>query len=404
VGTNGTILSTANGGVNWTQQTSGTSVALRGVSFASTSIGWVVGDSGTVLFTQDGGATWSAQLSGETDNILSVAAASTSNAWLVGDNGVLRRTINGGVSWVDLRTVVTPDTLAAVHAKDASTFLASATGGKVYASSNGGQSFTHTTPGSDTLNAFWFTDATTGFAVGDNGTVLKTSDYGLTWSSLSSGVTDSLLDIHCIDGSNCWAAGGINLLRTSNGGSSWSALPLGISFNPVTTAVRFISPSTGYAGTRVVSSLGNQNIFKTTDSGATWSFIGFTGSSIGGNWEDQVSGLEIDQDPAGERVVAGSCRGTNCRFPSSLVCSAPGGMNFTERIRTATRDLASRGGRMVSAGADGQVLISLNGGQSWVETPTETTRTLTGVAMATDDVVYVVGEGGLILKSSSFGR
>ena len=405
VGTNGTILATSNGGVNWTQQTSGTTSTLRGVSFASSNVGWAVGDAGTVLATVNGGTTWTAQSSGETGNLHSVSAASTSNAWFVGDNGILRRTTNGGASWTDLRTVVTPNTLAAIHAKDASTFLASAVGGTVYASSNGGQSFTSTTPSGNTLNSFWFTDATTGLAVGDNGTILQTANYGSSWTTQSSGVTHALRDVHCVSGADCWVAGGSDLLRTSNGGTTWIPVPTGISFNPMTTAVRFLDGLTGYVGTRTVSALGLQNIFKTTDSGATWSFIGYAGAPGGySSYDDRVTALESSADPAGERVVAAACRGTHCDLTATLVCSAPGGTNFTERTQSAVRDLASRGNRMVSAGANGEVLLSFNGGQSWTGSPTETTRHLTGVAMGSDDVVYVVGEGGLILKSSSFGR
>jgi len=61
VGTNGTILNTANGGSSWNPQTSNTTATLNSVSFADSQNGWVVGDASTILVTSDGGTTWSSQ-------------------------------------------------------------------------------------------------------------------------------------------------------------------------------------------------------------------------------------------------------------------------------------------------------------------------------------------------------
>jgi photosystem II stability/assembly factor-like uncharacterized protein len=57
VGWGGRILHTTDGGVSWTDQNSGTSANLNGVSFASDALkGIAVGDGGTSLWTTNGGA------------------------------------------------------------------------------------------------------------------------------------------------------------------------------------------------------------------------------------------------------------------------------------------------------------------------------------------------------------
>jgi hypothetical protein len=49
----GTILSTIDGGITWTLQSSTTRNVLLGLSFVCASTGWAVGGSGTILSTTD---------------------------------------------------------------------------------------------------------------------------------------------------------------------------------------------------------------------------------------------------------------------------------------------------------------------------------------------------------------
>jgi photosystem II stability/assembly factor-like uncharacterized protein len=49
VGGNGTILKTVDGGITWTQETSGTSEDLKSISMKSDTRGWICGDGGTIL-------------------------------------------------------------------------------------------------------------------------------------------------------------------------------------------------------------------------------------------------------------------------------------------------------------------------------------------------------------------
>ena len=53
VGTHGTILKTPNGGINWENQVSGTSVILNSVFFIDENKGFAAGKSGTILSTNN---------------------------------------------------------------------------------------------------------------------------------------------------------------------------------------------------------------------------------------------------------------------------------------------------------------------------------------------------------------
>jgi hypothetical protein len=100
VGLNGTILRTTNGGVDWTNQSSGTTCGLLAVSFIDANTGIVVGLDGTILHTTNGGTTWTNQSSGTTNIFEGVCLTDANTGTAVGANGTILRTITGGVTTV----------------------------------------------------------------------------------------------------------------------------------------------------------------------------------------------------------------------------------------------------------------------------------------------------------------
>jgi photosystem II stability/assembly factor-like uncharacterized protein len=95
VGSNGAILFSADG-TTFLPQSSGTTAALRSVSFVSSTNGWVTGDDGTVLATFDAGQTWvnfDARTGGQAgrDIFLHIDARNQTSAWAVGVSGLVRR-------------------------------------------------------------------------------------------------------------------------------------------------------------------------------------------------------------------------------------------------------------------------------------------------------------------------
>ncbi|MBI5215307.1 MAG: hypothetical protein HY960_06100 [Ignavibacteriae bacterium] len=71
VGENGTIVNTRTQGFStWTSQNSGTTVNLNHVEFVDSVRGFIYGDGGLVLYTFDGGLNWRQQSSGTTENLL----------------------------------------------------------------------------------------------------------------------------------------------------------------------------------------------------------------------------------------------------------------------------------------------------------------------------------------------
>src|SRR5574341_1193873 len=69
-----------------------------------------------------------------------------------------------------------------------------------------------------------------GWAVGYDGSIVHTVNGGGTWTPQTSGTTEPLFGIACVDVQVCWAVGGTPddftptqvILHTTDGGASWS--------------------------------------------------------------------------------------------------------------------------------------------------------------------------------------
>jgi photosystem II stability/assembly factor-like uncharacterized protein len=102
VGERGTLLLSADQGVNWDAIASPTTATLTAVSFAPGGTdGWAVGHDATILHTTDGGRTWQLQWQGENleDSWLDVFALPDGRVLVIGAYGLALATDNAGQSW-----------------------------------------------------------------------------------------------------------------------------------------------------------------------------------------------------------------------------------------------------------------------------------------------------------------
>src|SRR6187549_3169702 len=89
----------------WTDQPSGVTARLRGVSAVSDRVAWASGSGGAVLRTSDGGATWqSMNIPGaEKLDFRDIDAVSAQAAYVLsigsGESSRIYKTIDGGRTW-----------------------------------------------------------------------------------------------------------------------------------------------------------------------------------------------------------------------------------------------------------------------------------------------------------------
>ena len=91
----------------------------------------------------------------------------------------------------------------------------------------------------------------------------------------------------------------------------------------------------------------------------------------------------------------------------SILMSSDGGSTWVERDSTTTADLhgvsAASDERVFAAGSSGTTLRSIDGGETWVEQSNATSQDLYDIDMATESIGTAVGKQGTVLTTSNSG-
>lgn len=293
---------------SWTEQSSGVTVRLRGISAASDAVVWASGAGGTVLRSTDGGATWTRRTvpGAEGLDFRDIDAVSPTTAYVLsigtGPASRIYKTTDGGDTWM---LQFTNDDERAFY--DAAAFWDAETGVVVSDSVDGQFVVLLTTVGGATWNRVpadrlppaldnegYFAASGTNVAVaGRNhvwlGTgaaararVLRSGDRGQTWriadTPLRAGPTSGIYSIAFRDEQHGVVVGGDyaqesvaieNVARTSDGGATWA---LGEGLGGFRSVVEHVP---GTASTWIaVGPLGSDI---STDDGRTWTPLGGLG-------------------------------------------------------------------------------------------------------------------------------
>ena len=141
VGSNSMILNTTNGGKTWQQQPRQPlpfQIEFKKVRFITPKIGWIVGESGTVLKTLDGGQEWTKLSTGTRVALLGVSFVDENHGWACGDGGFVMHTGNGGMSWQP-QDIGTNNTIEGVHFMSPEVGWAAGGGGTLLHTKDGGK-------------------------------------------------------------------------------------------------------------------------------------------------------------------------------------------------------------------------------------------------------------------------
>jgi photosystem II stability/assembly factor-like uncharacterized protein len=247
----------------WTNQRSGVTARLRGVSAVSDRVAWASGSGGTVLRTVDGGSTWQtlAIPGAEKLDFRDVDAISEQIAYVLsignGDSSRIYKTMDGGRTWV--------------------------------------QQFINTDPKAffDAM-AFWDADRGIAFSDSDSGqlVILRTANGGRSWSRVP---LESLPP--ALENEGAFAASGTNVavhgrdhvwigtgaasvarvLRSADGGRTWTAAatPLAAGGSAGIFSIAFRDPQHGIVvgGDYRKETEAVDNAAITSDGGRTWTKV-----------------------------------------------------------------------------------------------------------------------------------
>ncbi len=354
------------------------------VHFADANVGIAVGDYGTIVRTTDGGATWSNISSGTTYPLRSVHFVNASLGFVCGDGAILLKTTDGGLTWT---IVSTPYSSLFYYSEiifsDANNgwILIGFSGSKILRTVDGGNTWTLQNTGASGFqsNGIHFVSASTGWVVGDNGILKKTTDGGITWSTVSLGTTDQLVDVFFVSSTHGWVVSPSgSVYRTTDGGTTWSN-------NSALTACRsvhFTSTMVGYLASYY-------GIFKTTDGGVTWIPVSNNTS---------ISSVFV----LNSNTVCGV--GAN----ATLLRTTNGGVNWNQVFGEGNRNIRFTASEFVSdntgwiTGPDGYIAKTSNGGKTWVQQNSGVSINLYDVDFIDNNTGWVSGEG-VILKTTNGG-
>ena len=181
-----TAIKTTNGGLNWTVQENNlySSSSNYGIQFINSLQGYMCGfdvttNKGYILRTINGGANWG-EIFSSTSVIHTITMVNSSTGFAAG-TGKLFRTTNNGTNWTETSIPGAGALYALNFPVNEQIGYAGGIGGKMYKTTNAGVNWYEITSGTSShIRAmdFNFASNTTGFAVGNTGTILRTTNGG----------------------------------------------------------------------------------------------------------------------------------------------------------------------------------------------------------------------------------
>ncbi len=165
----GAIYRTTDAGKTWRKLNGLTDQSIYDISFADEKHGWAVGRRGFVVRTDDGGDTWQLQQIPRKppQHLFAVKAIDANTAWAVGDWGGRYYTKDAGKTWEDRSFLVSREHASFKYLSDAE-LEAFERGEKIY--------------DDIFLNDVFFADTKNGWMAGEYGYIFRTEDGGETWA------------------------------------------------------------------------------------------------------------------------------------------------------------------------------------------------------------------------------
>ncbi len=261
------------------------------MSFISPDTGWVVGStssSGYIRGTTDGGTTWTTlkTLPGVYMRSIEFANKTIGFAGALEYNGqnVFFKTTDGGVTWTDISSaIVGVDRgicgICCVNANVVYAVGVYSTPAYVMKSTNGGANWTKIDMSAyaSGLVDVQFIDAITGYVTGqsnvsaEGAVILKTTDGGASWTKVfkSNVAGEYVWKIQNLNGTNWYASversgpsSAMNVfLKSVNGGTTWTSQ--NVATSSYFQGIGFLSTQLGWTG--------NNDLYRTSNGGSTWS-------------------------------------------------------------------------------------------------------------------------------------
>jgi hypothetical protein len=307
---------------------------------------------GGVFVTNNNGGSWSPSSNGLSSSTISALGAAGSSIFC-GTHGVgFSLSTNNGASWSAISGLGTAsDSITAFAVLGASVYAGTSSRG-VYRSTNNGTSWTAVNNGLTTVYVYSLLAVGTNIFAGMAGGIFVSPNGGANWTLGTgeplSGIYVSLAGL----GTSVFAADKHNndVYKSTDNGITWSALHSSISspYSLTATATNVYAGSYGYG------------VYVSTDNGTSW------GTAAGGPLDGYVNALATD----GTAIYAGTDFGVYC-LPSSSGSWGPVNTGLTLKVTSCLVTGGSLFAGTAGGGVGKRALTELSVGPSSNEVPAQ---------------------------------
>jgi len=330
--------------------------------------------------------------------------------WVVGLAGTIYKTTDAGNSWNPISTGIS-DTLTSVYFLNENVGFVGAKNCKVLKTTNGGlawQSLTVPAGFTGAVNSLYFANEQRGWALNTNNTtsrVVFTSDGGQNWTAV---ITNSgnLYDMSFAEPDKGVVVGGgsgkIDLYYTTDG-ATWkkAAAPSLGGVTYTRTDIRGVSMlnkdfvyATGWGS--FAAGLQPSIMFKSTDGGATWTYMLQTEAN---RTYDNMYSVKF-KDAQNGLVFGGSSRG-------AVVCkTVDGGVNWVQQLVPfggGIKKAVGFGDKLWLLGDNGMMIKTTDFGATWKIVSNMHNGTYNAIRCFGDKTIYAAGNSAVFAKSTDGG-
>ncbi|MBI2418310.1 MAG: hypothetical protein HYV28_10505 [Ignavibacteriales bacterium] len=233
LGSQYTLLSTTNGGINWNKLPYTFPTIIKSVKFLTKNIGYVLSSysiyrtsdggntwtanqisssySSYAMHTTDGGVSWISKQTGSYYGFYCLTFVNSKTAYAGGENGYIYKTTDGGTSWVN-KSTNSSNTIIKLSFISGDTGFACSSYGYIYKTTNGGTNWSLQSLGSsEYLRSIGFSSKTDGWIIGDYGSIYKTTNCGVNWNRVNFISTQTLYGLALVN-ERVWICGSSGLI------------------------------------------------------------------------------------------------------------------------------------------------------------------------------------------------
>jgi len=383
---NGSVLSTADGGRTFTRKTAIPGGMPNDLIATSDTTAFAVTGNGTIQRTTDGASSWT-QVASVGVPLRGIERADPTTMYAVGNGLTVLKSVDGGATWARQPVSGVPAAdLTSIRTAGLDTALITTAGGaQLIRTTDGGVTFSSVVPSSDPTLAVAFASPTRAIGVGANGSAGTSADTGANWKIVGSRIVGSFRLIYAVSSSVAYAGGDQGVLaKTVDHGQTWANIspPTGASI----TGIGAPAPETLFV-------LASDGSLQRSDNGGSSYRILNTGTGAAAK-----AVVALDKDHVLLLGPRGVLRSTNGGDEFTLVSDHVG--------RTTVVGAAEVAGQSVYAYAPGrgELILSRNGGATWTRLKTPEKHSIRDLAFGTATRGLLLDTRGELWQTTNAGR